>query len=146
MKLNSNELFWIVFFNNFLFRIFTSSFLPSFLVLSIYSFPFTGGNWYFPDYTLNHRISHCVKCPYLELVCSAFCRNWTEYAVSLRIQSECGKMQTRITPNTDTFYAVSLFKIQRYFCKSKNTGTLLFWKRTTVWRTWLGFNCENLNV
>ena len=25
--------------------------------------------------------------------------------VSLRIQSECGKMRKRITPNTDTFYA-----------------------------------------
>ena len=28
------------------------------------------------------------------------------YLVSLRIQSEWGKMRTRITPNTDTFYAV----------------------------------------
>ena len=28
--------------------------------------------------------------------------------VSLRIQSECGKMQARITPNTETFYAVTL--------------------------------------
>ena len=28
------------------------------------------------------------------------------YSVSLRIQSESGKMQTRITPNTDTFHAV----------------------------------------
>ena len=27
-------------------------------------------------------------------------------AVSIRIQSECGNMRTRITPNTDTFYAV----------------------------------------
>ena len=27
-------------------------------------------------------------------------------SVSLRIQSECGKMQTRITPSTDTFHAV----------------------------------------
>ena len=27
------------------------------------------------------------------------------YSVSLHIQSECGKMRTRITPNTDTFYA-----------------------------------------
>ena len=27
-------------------------------------------------------------------------------SVSLRIQSECGKMGTRITPNTDTFHAV----------------------------------------
>ena len=26
--------------------------------------------------------------------------------VSLRIQSECGKRRTRITPNTDTFHAV----------------------------------------
>ena len=25
---------------------------------------------------------------------------------SVRIQSECGKMRTRITPNTNTFYAV----------------------------------------
>ena len=30
-------------------------------------------------------------------------------SVSLRIQSECGKMWTRITPNTDTFYAVGCF-------------------------------------
>ena len=28
-------------------------------------------------------------------------------AFGLNIQSECGKMQTRITPNTDTFHAVS---------------------------------------
>ena len=49
------------------------------------------------------------KCPYSELFWSAFpaCGLNTErYFVSLRIQSECGKMQTRITPNTDTFYAV----------------------------------------
>ena len=30
----------------------------------------------------------------------------TERFVSLRIQSECGKIRTRINPNTDTFYAV----------------------------------------
>ena len=28
------------------------------------------------------------------------------YRVSLRIQSKCGKIRTRITPNTDTFHAV----------------------------------------
>ena len=39
------------------------------------------------------------KCPYSELFWSTFSRIWTE-------QSECGKMRTRITPNTDTFYAV----------------------------------------
>ena len=32
--------------------------------------------------------------------------NTERYSVSLRIQSECGKMRTRITPNTDIFHAV----------------------------------------
>ena len=30
------------------------------------------------------------------------------YGVSLRIQSECGKMRTRITPNMYTFYALCI--------------------------------------
>ena len=30
----------------------------------------------------------------------------TKYFVSLRIHSKCGEMRTRITPNTDSFYAV----------------------------------------
>ena len=50
----------------------------------------------------------CKKCPYSELFWSAFSRIWTEYGeyyVFLRIQSKCGKMRTRLTPNTDTFYA-----------------------------------------
>ena len=34
--------------------------------------------------------------------------NTEGYRVSLRIQSECGKIRTRITPNMDTFYAVSI--------------------------------------
>ena len=37
--------------------------------------------------------------------------NVERYSVSLRIQSECGKMQTRITPNTDTFYVVQIILI-----------------------------------
>ena len=36
----------------------------------------------------------------------AFELNMDRYSVSLRIQSECRKMRTRITPNTDTFHAV----------------------------------------
>ena len=31
---------------------------------------------------------------------------YEEIPLSLCIQSKCGKIQTRITPNTDTFYAV----------------------------------------
>ena len=37
---------------------------------------------------------------------STFGLNTEIYSVSLRIQSELGKMRTKITPNTDTFYAV----------------------------------------
>ena len=53
---------------------------------------------------------YCMKCvriwnysgPYFP----AFGLNMERYCISLRIQSECGKMRTRITPNTDAFYAV----------------------------------------
>ena len=37
--------------------------------------------------------------------------NTARYSVSLRIPSKYGEMRTRITPNTDTFYAVLLFPI-----------------------------------
>ena len=53
---------------------------------------------------------HCVKS-----VCNrsfsgslfpALGLNTERYSVSLRIQSECGKIRTRKTPNTDTLYVV----------------------------------------
>ena len=56
---------------------------------------------------------HCVN-----IVCirscsgphfSAFELNMERYGLSLRIQFKYGKMQTRITPNTGTFYAVFRF-------------------------------------
>ena len=43
------------------------------------------------------------KCSYAELFWSA---------VSLRTQSEFGKMQTRIIPNTDTFY--KMLSLQKF--------------------------------
>ena len=47
------------------------------------------------------------KCPYSELFWSAhfsaFGLNTERYGVSLHIQSECGKILTEKTPNTDTF-------------------------------------------
>ena len=53
---------------------------------------------------------HCVQSvriwscsgPYFPV----FGVNTERYSVSLLVQSECGEMRTRITPNTDTFYAV----------------------------------------
>ena len=40
----------------------------------------------------------------------AFGLDTKRYPVSLRIQSDCGKMRTRITPNTDTFHIVIFSK------------------------------------
>ena len=53
---------------------------------------------------------HCVQSvriwscsgPYFPV----FGVNTERYSVSLLVQSQCGEMRTRITPNTDTFYAV----------------------------------------
>ena len=48
-------------------------------------------------------------CPYLELFLTVFSHVWTEYGQILsllNVQSQYSKMRTRITPNTDTFYAV----------------------------------------
>ena len=40
--------------------------------------------------------------------------NTERYSVSLRIQSECRKIQTRITLNTDTFYAMFYVTVTSY--------------------------------
>ena len=46
------------------------------------------------------------KCPYSELFWSVFSRIRPEYG---EIQFKCGKMQTKITQNADTFYALKMF-------------------------------------
>ena len=49
------------------------------------------------------------KCPYSKFfwpALSAFGLNMSICSVNLCIHSKCGKMQTRKTLNTDTFYAV----------------------------------------
>ena len=55
---------------------------------------------------------HCVKSVCIRSYSGphfpAFGLNTERYGVSLRIQSECGKMRTKITPNTDTFHTVLL--------------------------------------
>ena len=58
------------------------------------------------DGTALHWTWHC---PYSEIFWYAFSPfglNTEIYSVSLRIQSKYGKIRTRKTPNTDTFYAV----------------------------------------
>ena len=53
---------------------------------------------------------HCVKSVYIPNFSGpyfpTFGLNTKRYYVPLRIQPECGKIQTRKTPNTDTFRVV----------------------------------------
>ena len=66
-------------------------------------------------------------CPYSEFFWSVFLRIRTEYgeiqSISpLRIQSECGKIRTRQTPNTDNFqaiYFVSIFALYNNIRRQK---------------------------
>ena len=52
-------------------------------------------------------------------------------SISLRIQSECGKVRTRITPNTDTFYAV----IVKHLCRSFFTKFVNCFSQLTIFFT-----------
>ena len=47
----------------------------------------------------------------------AFELNTVRQGVSLRIQTKCGRMWTRITPNRDTFYAVNVATIFPFVLK-----------------------------
>ena len=64
------------------------------------------------------------KCLYSEFYWPVFSCIWTECGeirVSRRIQSECGKIGTRKSPNTDTFHTM-IFTIQGVFtCKLDET-------------------------
>ena len=60
---------------------------------------------------LFYRRNHCVKTVHIRSYSGSyfptFGLNTERYEASLRIQPECGKIRTRITPNTDTFQAVN---------------------------------------
>ena len=64
---------------------------------------------------------HCVKSDrirrYSGLHFPAFGLNTEKYSVSLCIQTECGKIRTRITPNTDNFYPLHISMIEIYLLK-----------------------------
>ena len=53
-----------------------------------------------------HRVKSVRIWSYSGPHCPAFGLNMERYGISLCIQSECGKIRTGITPNTDTFHAV----------------------------------------
>ena len=74
-----------------------------------------------------YETAHCIKSvhirsysgPYLP----AFGLDTESYRVSFRIQSECRKIRTRITPNTDTFQTVVINAILYQF--SLNISTMI---------------------
>ena len=56
------------------------------------------------------RHYHCMKRALIQIYSGtyfpAFGLNMDKYSISLYIRSECGKIRTWITPNTDTFHVV----------------------------------------
>ena len=87
-------------------------------------------------YHFFNNFSPRKKCPYLELFCSAFSLIQTEYweirSIS-PIQSKCGKMRTRITPNTDTFHAVFLSSLEKLQSRSAEFLWRAYTKRFYSW-------------
>ena len=70
---------------------------------------------------------------------SSFGLNTERFSVSLRIQSDCEKMRTRITPNTDAFYAVNLARLSWQKC-------ILLWMSICFFETRTIFRLDGLWV
>ena len=68
------------------------------------------------QFTLVYYTKNYVDSPWFGVFWSSFSCILTEYSVSLCIQSECWKIRTRITPNTDNFHVVkcmiALFRLR----------------------------------
>ena len=96
------------------------------------------------------------KCPHLELFWSAFSRIRIKYGEILgeifRISPHSVRTRTRITPNTDTFYAVTVslkvlntnlilhlkFKFREIGAKIKNIIRPTWkCKHLSIWRCWI---------
>ena len=71
------------------------------------------------EWCLSTNFTHCVKRArirnYFGPYFPAFGLNAERYSVSLRTQAEWGEIRTRITPNTDTFYAVTFCRFSSFF-------------------------------
>ena len=66
-----------------------------------------------------NNIIHCVKSARIWSFSGphfpAFGQNTERYGEYLRIQYNCGKIRTRKTPNTGTFYAAIACRLKTYF-------------------------------
>ena len=74
--------------------------------------------------------------------------NWVSLRIqskSFRIKSECGKIRTRITPNTGNFYAVKVPKVTLAFLSFVKRFTF-FWKTSKFFSNtshYFLWTCEN---
>ena len=73
---------------------------------------------------LSLHISYTLRkmCPYSEFFWSLFSRIRTGYGEIRRIQSECGKIRTRITPNMGNIYAVYSISYNQMLILSTQLG------------------------
>ena len=87
---------------------------------------------------------HCVKNVHIRSYFGSyfpeFRLNMERYSISIRIQSECGKMLTRITPNTDTFHVVvltsAIFFIGLWnYLKNSRQWIYAIWSSLKKWMT-----------
>ena len=71
--------------------------------------------------TFSLNLKHCLKSIRYRSFCGPYFHvvrlKSERYGVPLRAQSECGKIRTRKTPNTDTFHAVYVSEITRNYEK-----------------------------
>ena len=78
------------------------------------------------DIDLPSSNNHCVKGVRIWSYSGSYFpvsgQNTRRYPVSLRIQSECGKIRISITPNTDFFHAANVMHYDSaWFINGKNT-------------------------
>ena len=66
--------------------------------------------------------------------------------VSCRIQSECGKMRTRKTSNTDTFHAVSVKSVFKILSESKMDREVNYFHKMLNFRCLTGFFWIRKNI
>ena len=111
----------------------------------VFQFPIFGFQWHSNIFTNSFPLTyqfhsyHCVKSVCIRSFSAShfppFILNSEIYSVSLRIQSECGKINTRKAPNTDTFRVVCKYEFASLNHALRNTFRILNFLKHT-------FRCE----
>ena len=87
--------------------------------------------WHLQEYQTGPPNSHCTKSILIRSFSGPhfpeFGLNTERYGVSLQIQSECGKMRTTITPNRDTFHAVSKLNYNYRLTNYVYFNSVIYW-------------------